>query len=224
MHGVGCGAAEPAVTRLHRLLGAPRLTVPGRRRQRVPPTPHWCKPRAVLVLPHAEGERNGASVDVAQGRTAADDSWQDVDSRPPESSVIFPPIPSPPPAMCAFRMGVPKPGQRPGEIPDPHLLALGGPLGGKSERRDASGCAVRPCSTALRALPSTGVEGSAAVPPTKVGADAERCGDIRGDLCNGEDLPPLTSRTSLQRRLLGGALLGTGEDASPWRNSDALTA
>jgi len=65
MQGAGCGAAEPALIWLHRLLGAPRLTLPGRRRQRVPPTPHWCKPRAVLLPPHAEGGRNGTSVDVA---------------------------------------------------------------------------------------------------------------------------------------------------------------
>jgi len=184
MHAVDCGAGELAVTWLHRLLGAPRLTLPGRRRHRVPLIPQWCKPRALLVLPHAEGERNGA---------AGDDSWQDVDSCAPEFLVTFPPRPSQPPVMCpvtcAFRMRVPKPGQCRGEIPGPHLLALGGPLGGKSERRDASCCAA--CSAALRALPSASVEGSTAASPAKIGSDAKRCGDIPKDLCDGEDLPSL---------------------------------
>jgi len=223
MHGVGCVAVEPGAARLHRLLGAPRLTLPGRRRQRVP-TPHWCKPKAVLVPPHAEGERMGTSVaDGKARREAGDDSGQDIDSRVPESSFILPPTPSQVPVVCDFRMGVPKPGQRRGEIPGPHLLALGGPLGGKSERRDASGCALRPCSTVLRVLPSTGVEGSATAPPTRWGADAERCGDIREDLCDGEDLPPLLSRTSLQTRLSCGVLLENVGDTAPGRNSDALT-
>mmetsp|Transcript_63792 Transcript_63792/g.126193 ORF Transcript_63792/g.126193 Transcript_63792/m.126193 type:complete len:227 (-) Transcript_63792:914-1594(-) len=137
MHGVG----EPAVARPQRLLGAPGLRVTGRRR-RVPPTPHWCKPGAVPVPPHAEGERNGTSDDMAQGRICA-----------PESSVIFPAT-SKDPALCAFRRGVPKPGQRRSEIPGPHLLPLDGPLEGTNERRAASDCAERLCSTALRALPS----------------------------------------------------------------------